>query len=397
MKKWLVLVLVILMCAGAGMAEARAAHKKGSPAKHAGKAQAKTVDQPYKSFIVAESTTGTILDGENVHEKRAPASVTKLMLATVVLDKLSRGEVKLTDKITVTPDASRIGGSQVYLEPGEVFTLEEMMKAVMVASANDAAYAVAEHVAGSAGAFVALMNEKAKALNMADTEFHSVHGLPPSKGEKEDQTSASDLILLAREVLKNPKIIEWTSIKSEGFRGGKFIMNNHNKLLTKMAGVDGLKTGFYRETGFNVVVTAKKGELRFIAVVMGSPSAKVRDDVAMEKLKKAFGQLRMLNVVKKGELVDKEVFLQDGKYRKLKGVAGANFLYPVATEKKATVKKDIVMPEKIKGEVKEGQKLGEMIITVDNQQVGKVDIVSPVHVPNANLFTRFIRRLGLNI
>ena len=396
MKKWLVLVLVVMMCAGAGMAQARTAHKKASAAKPSAKA-AKTVAQPYKSFIVAEATTGTILDGENVHEKRAPASVTKLMLAMVVLDKLSRGEVKLTDQITTTPDAARIGGSQVYLEAGEVFTLEEMMKAVMVASANDAAYAVAEHVAGSAGAFVALMNEKAKALNMADTEFHSVHGLPPSKGEKEDQTSASDLVLLAREILKNPKIIEWTSIKSEGFRGGKFIMNNHNKLLTKMAGVDGLKTGFYSETGFNVVATAKKGDLRFIAVVMGSPSAKIRDDVAMEKLKKAYGQLRMLNIVKKGELIDKEVFLQDGKYRKLKGVAGANFLYPVATDKKATVKKDIVMPEKIKGEVKEGQKLGEMVITVDNQQVGKVDIVSPVHVPNANLFTRFIRRLGLNI
>jgi serine-type D-Ala-D-Ala carboxypeptidase (penicillin-binding protein 5/6) len=395
MKKWFILVLVILMCAGT--AHARVANKKGNPAKQPKKASAAKVAEPYKSFIVAEYTTGTVLDGENVHAKRAPASVTKLMLALVVLDKLQKGEVKLTDKITVTPDAARIGGSQVYLEAGEVFTLEDMMKAVMVASANDAAYAVAEHTAGSAGAFVGLMNEKAKALNMADTDFHSVHGLPPSKGETEDLTSASDLVLLAREILKYPKIIEWTSIKSEGFRNNTFIMNNHNKLLTKMAGIDGLKTGFYSETGFNVVATAKKGDLRFIAVVMGSPSAKIRDDVAMEKLKKAFGQLRMLNIVKKGELVDKEVMLQDGKYRKLKGVAGANFLYPVATDKKGTIKKEIVLPDKIKGEVKEGQKMGEMIIMFDNQQVGKVDIVSPVHVPNANLFTRFIRRLGLNI
>jgi serine-type D-Ala-D-Ala carboxypeptidase (penicillin-binding protein 5/6) len=396
MKKWFILALVALMCAGTAQT-ASAAHKKGSPAKQSNKAHAAKAAEPYKAFIVAESTTGTVLDGENVHARRPPASVTKLMLAMVILDKLSKGEVKLTDKITVTPDAARIGGSQVYLEAGEVFTLEDMMKAVMVASANDAAYAVAEHTAGSAGAFVGLMNEKAKALNMADTEFHSVHGLPPSKGDKEDLTSASDLVLLAREILKYPKIIEWTSIKSEGFRNNTFIMNNHNKLLTKMAGIDGLKTGFYSETGFNVVATAKKGDLRFIAVVMGSPSARIRDDVAMEKLKKAFGQLRMLNIVKKGELVDKEVMLQDGKYRKLKGVAGANFLYPVASDKKGTVKKDIVLPDKIKGEVKEGQKMGEMIIMFDNQQVGKVDIVSPVHVPNANLFTRFIRRLGLNI
>jgi D-alanyl-D-alanine carboxypeptidase (penicillin-binding protein 5/6) len=232
---------------------------------------------------------------------------------------------------------------------------------------------------------------------MADTEFHSVHGLPPSKGEKEDLTSCNDLLLLAREILKYPTIIEWTSIKSEGFRGGAFIMNNHNKLLMKMPGVDGLKTGFYRETGFNVVVTAKKGDLRFIAVVMGSPSAKIRDDVAMEKLKKGFGQLKMLSIVKKGELVDKEVMLTDGKYRKLKGVAGANFLYPVAVDRRGNIKKDIVLPDKIKGEIKEGQKMGELIIKMDDRQIGKVDIVSPVYIPNANLFTRFIRRLGLNI
>jgi serine-type D-Ala-D-Ala carboxypeptidase (penicillin-binding protein 5/6) len=396
MKKWFILLLALLISTNVAYA-AKASPRKG-PAKHAAKAQAaKVKDDPYKSFIVAEATTGVVLDGENVHARRPPASVTKLMVALIVAEKLAKNELKLTDKITITPESAKMGGSQVYLKPGEVFTLEELMKAVMVASANDAAYAVAEHVGGSKEGFLNLMNEEAKTLGMKDTEFHSVHGLPPSAGEKEDLTSASDLVLLAREALKYPKIIEWTSIKSEGFRNNTFIMNNHNKLLTKMSGVDGLKTGFYSETGFNVVVTAKKGDLRFIAVIMGSPSAKVRDDAAMEKLKKAFGQLRMLNVVKKGELVDKEAMLVDGKYRKLKGVAGANFLYPVPTEKKGTIKKEIVMPEKIKGEIKEGQKMGEIVIKFDNEQIGKVDIVSPVHVPMANLFTRFIRRLGLNI
>ncbi len=397
MKKWLsALIVIVLMCTGTAYAEK--ARKKTSALKQPAKAAvAKVKEDPCKAFIVAEATTGTVLDGENVHARRPPASVTKLMLALVVLEKLSRNEIALTDKITVTPDVARIGGSQVYLKVGETFTLEELMKAVMVASANDAAYAVAEHVGGSKEGFVTLMNEKAKALGMADTEFHSVHGLPPSKGEQEDLTSCNDLVLLAREILKYPKIIEWTSIKTEGFRGGAFIMNNHNKLLTKMPGVDGLKTGFYRETGFNVVATAKKGDLRFITVVMGSPSAKIRDDIAMEKMKKAFGQLRMMSVVKKGELVDKEVMLQDGKYRKLKGVAGANFLYPITNDKKGSIKKEIVMPDKIKGEIKEGQKMGEIIVKFNDVQVGKVDVVSPVYVPTANLFTRFIRKLGLNI
>ena len=395
-KVFALVVSHILVGALAQTADAR--QKKVSALKQpAGHKAAAIKEDPYKAFIVVESTTGAVLDGENVHARRPPASVTKLMVALIVLEKVQKGELKLTDQITASPDASKIGGSQVYLEAGETFTLEEMMKAVMVASANDAAYAVAEHIGGSKDGFVSLMNEKAKALGMADTEFHSVHGLPPSKGDKEDLTSCSDLVVLAREILRYPKIIEWTSIKSEGFRGGAFVMNNHNKLLTKMPGVDGLKTGFYKETGFNVVATAKKGDLRFITVVMGSPSAPIRDGVAMEKLKKAFGQLRMLHVVKKGELVDKEAMLVDGKYRKLKGVAAADFFYPVPNDRKATIKKDIVMPEKIKGEIKEGQKMGEILITFDNKQVGKVDIISPVYVPTANLFTRCIRRLGLNI
>ena len=398
MKKWCILLLAVFFLAALPVHAAKAPAKKAHPPKHAAKTdKPKVKAEPCKAFIVAEATTGTILDGENIHAKRPPASVTKLMLALVVLEKVSKGEVKLTDQITVSPEAAKMGGSQVYLKPGEVFTLEEMMKAVMIASGNDAAYAVAEFVGGSKEGFVALMNEKAKALGMADTEFHSPHGLPPSKGEKEDLTSANDLLLLGREVLKYPKIIEWTSIKTEGFRNNTFIMHNHNKLLTKMPGVDGLKTGFYSETGFNVVATVKRGNLRFIAVVMGSPSAKIRDDVAMEKLRAAFGRFRVLNIVKKGEMIDKEVMLVDGKYRKLKGVAAVDFNYPVSVDKKGTVKKEIVLPEKIKGEIKEGQKLGELVISFENQQIGKVDIVSPVYVPTANLFTRLIRRLGLNI
>lgn len=353
---------------------------------------------PYKAFIVTEASTGKMLDGENIRERRAPASVTKLMLAYIVMDKLNKKEISLTDKITVSKEASKIGGSQVYLKEGEVFTLEELMKAVLVASGNDAAYAVAEFVAGSKDEFIKLMNEKAKALGMNDTEFHSVHGLPPSKGEKEDLTSCYDLAILARELLKYPKIIEWTSIKTEGFRDGKFIMNNHNKLLTKMPGiVDGLKTGYYRDTGFNIVATGKKESLRFIVVVMGSPTANIRDEVAIEKFKKAFSQYRIVNVVKKGEVIDKDIFLIDGKYRKIKGVTNASFTYPVPNDKKDSIKREIVVYDKVKGEVREGQKLGEVIVKMDDQVVAKVDIVSPVYVPKANLFTRFIRRLGLNI
>lgn len=388
-------LLVIVLIMPLGQAEAA---KKRAGDKKISQAQGVTEkEEPYKSFIVTDAVTGKAIEGENVHRRRSPASVVKLMVALVVMEKVAKGEVKLTDQITVSREASKIGGSQVYLREGETFSLEELMKATLIASGNDASYAVAEHIAGSKDEFVKLMNEKAKALNMADTEFHSVHGLPPSKGQEPDLTSSNDLAILGRELLKYPKVMEWTSLKTEPFRDGKFIMNNHNKLLTKMAGVDGFKTGYYRDTGFNIVATAQKNGLRFIVVVLGSPQAKIRDNIAIEKFKKAFSQYKMLNVVKQGEVIDKDVILDDGKYRKIKGVAGTSFLYPVPLDKKGTVQKEVSIPSSVKGEIREGQKLGELIVKLDNEQIGKVDIVSPVYVPKANLFTRLIRKIGLNL
>jgi len=375
-----------------------------APAKNAGKKappaaakKAKQVDLPYKAFIIVEADGGKMIDGENIHERRAPASITKLMVAYVVMDRLASGAIKLTDKVMISKQASQIGGSQVYLKEGETFTLEELMKAMMVASANDAAYAISEYVAGSSGEMIKLMNAQAKTLGLNDTEFHSVHGLPPSKGEKEDQTSCSDLAILARELLKNPKVLEWTSIQTDSFRDSKFVLTNTNKLLGKFPGTDGLKTGFYSQAGFNIVATAKRGDMRFIAVVMGSPSGKVRDASTREKLQKAFAQYKMIGVVKKGEVIEQDVFLVDGKYRKMKGVTEKGFSYPMDVNKKGAITKEIILPERVKGEIKEGQKLGELVVKLDNKVIGKVDIVSPVYVPKANLFTRFIRRLGLNI
>jgi D-alanyl-D-alanine carboxypeptidase (penicillin-binding protein 5/6) len=397
MKKWIVVGLILIFWAHLAYGK-QITYKKVRPGKNISrdKVYAEKED-PFKAYIVMEGSTGKILEGENTHLKWPPASITKLILAYIVMEKLSKGEVQLTDKITISKNAARIGGSQVFLKEGEAFTLEELMKATMVASANDAAYAIGEFLAGSNEKFISLMNEKAKTLNMVDTEYHSVHGLPPSKGEQEDLTSCNDLAILARELLKYPKLLEWTSIKSDSFRDGKFILNNTNKLLIKMPAVDGLKTGYYRKSGYNIVVTAKKGDLRFIVVVMGSPKSKIRDNIVMEKLKRYFSQYKILNIVKKGELIDKDIILEDGKYRKIKGIANASFLYPIPNDKKGTIKKEIIVPERIKGVVKEGQKLGEIVIKLDNETIGKLDIVSPVYVPMANLFTRLIRKLGLNI
>lgn len=396
MKKWIVIAIMGLLVTG--VAHGRpVAHKKNRNVKNTA-SQAKapiTKEDPYKAYLVMDARNGKVLEGENIHLKRAPASVVKLMVAQIVLEKLAKGEVKLSDPITVSRESSNMGGSQVYLKEGETFTLDEMMKALMVASANDAAYAIAEHIGGSKKAFVDLMNQKAKALNMADTTLNSVHGLPPSKGDSEDLSSCNDLAILARELLKFPKILEWTSIKTEGFRNGKLIMNSHNKLLFRMPEVNGLKTGYYRETGFNVVATAQKNDLRIIVVVLGSSRARTRDNLALEKFKTAFAQYKTVDLIKKGETVDKEILLPDGETGKIKGVTLAHFSYSIPIDKKGAITRDIQGPAEISGAIKAGQKLGELVFKSDNEVIGKVDLVSPVAVPEAGFFKKIMRKVGL--
>jgi D-alanyl-D-alanine carboxypeptidase (penicillin-binding protein 5/6) len=241
------------------------------------------------------------------------------------------------------------------------------------------------------------MNEKAKALSMNDTEFHSVHGLPPSRGEEEDLTSPEDLGILARHLLKYRKLLQWTSARSEPFRDSTLIMVNHNKLLGRMSSIDGLKTGFYRKSGYNIVATARKGDLRLIVVVMGSPAAKVRDDLVEEKVKKHLPLYEMVPVIKKGETVDREIVLTEATQRKLKGVTAEGFSYPMLIKKKSAVKKEVNLPEKLNGEIKQGQKLGELVVKLDEEVIGKVDIVSPAAVPKAGFFTRLFRKFGITL
>jgi len=243
---------------------------------------------PYVSALVIDADTGKTLFAENAEAKVYPASVLKLMDLYVILDRIEQGSLKLDDMVQVTPEASKTGGSQVYLDPKEQFPVEDLIYALMVQSANDAAVALATHIAGSKEGFVALMNQKAQELGMQNTRFHSVHGLPPSEGQEPDVTTARDLALLCRELAKRPEALKYTGTQTKGFREDKFVMHNHNKLLTQVAGCDGFKTGYYQAAGFSIAATAKKGGVRIITLVMGSKDRKVRDAKASELLAKGF-------------------------------------------------------------------------------------------------------------
>ena len=240
---------------------------------------------PYGAYAVADAADGQILEGLNVNLRWPQASLTKLMLAVVVMGKIERGVLHLDDRVTVSRKAEGMGGSQVFLKAGETFTLDELMRAALVESANDAAYAVAEHAAGSSDEFVKLMNAKAQALGMLESEFHCVHGLPPAKGGADNISTCSDMIRLAREALQYPQILEWTSNEQTTFRSGTLAISNKNKLVGRVPGVDGLKTGYTRRAGFNIVATAKTGDRRLIVVVLGSPESRIRNGFATDKFR----------------------------------------------------------------------------------------------------------------
>ncbi len=243
---------------------------------------------PYLGAIVLDADTGQVLFEDQADAKGYPASVLKLMDLLIILETVQQGKLSLADKVAVTAAASQIGGSQVYLKENEVFTVDELLSALVVQSANDAAVALAIRVAGSKEGFVALMNERAKALGMNATEFHSVHGLPPGKGQAADITTARDLSRLCREVLKYPDTLRHTATRERGFRNNTFKMETHNKLMAAIEGCDGLKTGYFKKAGYAIALTAKRGQTRIIAVVLGCESKNVRNQKAAELLAKGF-------------------------------------------------------------------------------------------------------------
>ncbi len=246
---------------------------------------------PYLGAIAVNAESGQTVFEDNADAQCYPASIVKLMGLLLVQEKIERKEIGLQDPVTATAEACRIGGSQVYLREHETFPVEEILYALMVKSANDAAVALAIHVAGSTGEFVRMMQQRAETLGMKSTRFHTVHGLPPAEGQEPDITTPRDLVLLARELLKHPAILRYTSTRSRTFRDGQFGMSNHNTLLATFPGCDGLKTGYFRRGGYSLVATAERGGNRFIAVVAGAKEKKAGHGKAREILSRAFGSV----------------------------------------------------------------------------------------------------------
>jgi D-alanyl-D-alanine carboxypeptidase (penicillin-binding protein 5/6) len=245
---------------------------------------------PYNGAVVVDADTGDVLFEKNADFMGYPASMVKMMDLLVILEAVDEGYITLKDNITVSAEVAGMGGSQVYLKEKEVHTVEDLLYALMVQSANDAALALALHYKGSTEAFVEVMNEKAEELGMHDTVFHSVHGLPPARGQLPDMSTPRDMAKLGRALLRHPDALQYTSTKKRLFRPEApepFIMRNHNHLVRDFEGCDGLKTGYFRAAGFSIAATAAQNGSRALAVLIGSVSSRVRDANAKELLAKS--------------------------------------------------------------------------------------------------------------
>src|SRR5881296_269263 len=332
------------------------------------------------AYLVIDADSGTVLAEHDAHRRWPPASMTKMMTVLLAMERVQDRTLSLDEPVRTSAWASRIGGSQVYLAAGETFPLGEMLKAIMIASANDAAVAVAEHIAGSSAAFVDLMNARAKALGLADTTYQSPHGLPPGKGQTADMTSAHDLAVLARELMKFPEVMRWAGTPAAGFRNDTLQMSNTNHLVRTYAGATGLKTGYYRESGFSVTATATRNDLSLIAVVLGLPPKEESFTEAARLLNESFATYRVLAPARRGAPVG-QVPVAGGSEESVRAMALGDLRVLVKRGEDKGVVVEARIPRLVQAPVKLRQPLGDVVVRRGDQELGRVAVVAEGEVP----------------
>jgi len=359
-------------------------------------------DLKAKSAILMEAKSGRILYEKNSHEELPPASITKIMTLLLTMEAIDEGRAKLDDVVSTSEHASSMGGSQIWLEPGEEMTLKEMIKAIAIVSANDACVAVAEYLYGTQEAFVDAMNKKAKELGMKDTYFVNTNGLPPTDPEmKGNYTSAHDVALMSRELINNyPQVLEYTKVWIDYLRDGDSFLRNTNNLVRFYNGADGLKTGYTSEAGYCVSATAQREGLRFISVVMQEDNSKVRFNEAGKLLSYGFNIYRSIKVIKKGEVAIDQIEVYKGKEPMIKAVAKEDLNAAVIRGNEDKLTKQIVIKDDLMAPLKAGDKVGEIRVLANNKVIAKTDLVSNRDVEKGNIIQiiiQLLRKFLMNI
>ncbi len=344
-----------------------------------------------KSAILIEASTGKIIYENNSHEKLPPASMTKMMSMLLIMENISKGNIKWSDMVTVSGNASSMGGSQILLETNEKMSVSDLFKGIAVASGNDAVVAMAEYIAGSEDNFVNMMNKKAKSLGLTDTSFKNPHGLD-TEGH---YTSAYDMAMIAKELSKYEQVFEYTSIYEDYLRKGtdkEIWLVNTNKLVRFLDGVDGLKTGYTKDAGYCLTATAKKDNMRLIAVVMGEETSTKRNADVTELLNYGFNQYYAESVLSKNSVVGK-VEVDKGKEKYVNVVPKKEIaIINKKTEKKKNISYELKL-NNVSAPIKKGKVIGRIIIKDGNKELSRIDATIEKNVLKANILELYIRYL----
>jgi len=350
---------------------------------------AKTLDLKAKAAILVDADTGMVMFEKNSHQELPIASITKVMSMLLIMEAIDSGKITYEDMVPVSEHAYNMGGSQVYLEPGEEFSVLDMLKAVAIHSANDAVVALAEKISGSEEVFVSEMNDKAKEMGMNNTYFLDCNGLT----DEGHYSSAADIAKMSAElIIKHPKILEITTIWQDKFRDGKFSLDNTNRLIHTYNGATGLKTGFTTKAGYCLSASAERNGMKLIAVVLGEPDSNTRFDEAKKLLDYGYANYQIVKIKNKGEeLGTAEV--KKGVADSVKGILKSDVSLMLKKGSKDQIKQNVKMAESIEAPVTPGQKIGEVFFEDNGQVVAKADIVADAEVKKASFVRLFFRMI----
>lgn len=344
---------------------------------------ANTLNLESGGAVLIEQTTGQVLYDHNMHEKLRPASVTKVMSILLIMEAVDSGQITLQDKVPCSENAAGMGGSQIWLEVGEELTVDEMLKAICVVSANDCTVAMAEYLCGSEEAFVSKMNERAKELGMNDTTFKNCHGID----EDGHLTSAYDIALMSRELLNNhPTILNYTTIWMDTLRDGESELVNTNKLIRNYKGATGLKTGSTSVALYNLSASATRDGMSLIAVILKAPTTKIRFSEAQKLLDYGFNNYEFKSLAVRGNVL-KEADVTKGVNSKVNLIVENDVGILLKKGEDKNVSQTINLDENLSAPVYEGQKVGEIVFTLNNEEIGRTNIVAEKAIEKKTFFS----------
>ena len=341
-----------------------------------------------ESGILIEYSTGKILYSKKIDEKLAPASMTKIMTLLLIMEAVEEGKINLDDNISISTNASSMGGSQVFLDPNTEMKAEELIKSIAIASANDSAVAMAEAISGTTANFVSRMNSRAKELGCKNTNFKNVHGLD----EEGHYSTAYDMSLIARELLKHEQILKYTSTYEAYLNkpnGTSTWMVNTNKLIKYYTGLDGLKTGFTKTAGYCLTSTAKRNDMRLISVVMKESSSQVRNSETISLLNYGFSNYKIKTILKKDQKLG-TIEVQNGK----KELADITILEDATNLELINDNKEYsfnIVTDKVKAPLKKGDKVGTLELTEQGTIIKRLNITVKENIPKANIWDLYKR------